>query len=240
MSAVIQRLRYIWQHPANRDRRLASIARAVRWQVHKRLIGGSWEVQVPGGARIRCYPDSQSATLLLYCNGLYDYREMRFVRDYLRPGDRFLDIGANVGIYTLLGTLAVGPTGSVDAFEPVPATLQRLRENLRLNAVQNVHVHEAAVGAEAGMVLFEIGNDAMNHLAGETGTSESGASETARTLEVNCVVLDDYLSDPSYALGNTPWARSTSRVPSRSHCAARSACSSGRILRSGCSKSTAC
>ena len=196
MSPVIQRLRYIWKHPANRQRRFASLARALHWQLHKRFRGGSWEVELPGGMRVRCYADSQSATLLLYCNGLYDYHEMRFVCDYLRPGDRFLDIGANVGIYTLLAASVVGETGAIDAFEPVPSTLGRLRENLRLNSVETVRIHEAAVGAEAGTVEFEIANDAMNHMV-----QPSQARPNAAAATVECVVLDDYLDGNSYSLG---------------------------------------
>ncbi|MCO6454185.1 MAG: FkbM family methyltransferase, partial [Pirellulaceae bacterium] len=201
---------------SNRRRRWQAVLRAVCWQVDKRLRGRPWDVPLPGGMRVRCYPDSQSATLSLYCHGLYDYDEMRFVLDYLRPGDRFLDIGANVGIYSLLAASAVGPEGAVDAFEPVPATLERLRENLRLSGVQNIQVHPLAVGATAGEVFLETGNDAMNHMlasselpgserpglpSGEQTGAQTGLPSAERTMAVRCVALDEYLPDRQYAMG---------------------------------------
>ncbi len=211
MSSIVQRFRYIWHHPANRHRQLSAVMRAAGWQIDKHLRGRHRDVPLAGGMRVRCYPDSQSATLLLYCNGLYDYDEMRFVQDYLRPGDRFLDIGANVGIYSLLASSIVGSQGQVDAFEPVAATLPRLRENLQLNGVENVRVHELAVGSESGVVRFETGQDAMNHMVADpprptdellepTPTRPQHGKSESKPDCVPCVALDEYLQGQEFAL----------------------------------------
>ena len=66
------------------------------------------------------------------------------------------DVGANIGIYSVLAARATGPHGRVVAFEPVPANIDLLRRNLESNSVtQGVHVVEAAVGSEAGeLTLF--------------------------------------------------------------------------------------
>lgn len=67
----------------------------------------------------------------------------------LRPGDTFVDCGANVGYYTLRGAKIVGANGLVVSIEPVSATAARLRSNISLNGFNNVRIIEAAAGRTA-------------------------------------------------------------------------------------------
>lgn len=55
---------------------------------------------------------------------------------FLRPGDLFLDIGANVGTYTVLASGVCG--GKIMAFEPDPRTLRHLQRNIELNQLENL------------------------------------------------------------------------------------------------------
>jgi FkbM family methyltransferase len=64
----------------------------------------------------------------------------------LREGDVFLDVGANVGYYTVLAARRVGAAGRVMAFEATPTTAAQLRRNIQANGLENVEVVEAAVG----------------------------------------------------------------------------------------------
>lgn len=79
--------------------------------------------------------------------------------DYLRPGDAFIDVGANVGLYTLLALSLVGEEGLVQAFEPNPEVASRLRESLALNHCENVHVHEIGLSDAPGLAAFSAGGD---------------------------------------------------------------------------------
>jgi FkbM family methyltransferase len=73
----------------------------------------------------------------------------------LAPGDHVVDIGANIGAFAVLAGSKVGPSGRVYAYEPDPATCDRLRANVRLNWLENVVVVEnRAVGAAAGQATF--------------------------------------------------------------------------------------
>jgi len=77
-------------------------------------------------------------------------------RDYLshgitlRPGDTVVDIGANIGAFTVLAAKIVGSSGCVIAFEPILQAFERLRENVALNAFKNVECRRAAVDAQEG------------------------------------------------------------------------------------------
>ncbi len=184
--------RFIWFHPANRGRRVRALARTVAWQAYKRATGRHWDLRV-FGMRLRCYPDSTSASLALYCHGYPDYHEMKFMQDYLRPGDGFVDVGANVGVYTLAAASLVRREGRIDALEPDRRAGVRLRENLGLNGLTQVVVHDVAAGARPETVRFLSGRDTMNRI----GT----ARDAAPTVEVACVRLDDLLAGRSYAMG---------------------------------------
>lgn len=74
------------------------------------------------------------------------------VSPYLRPGMTALDIGANIGTFTLFLAGAVGAGGHVHAFEPVRASQRLLDGNLALNGLAQVETHAVAVGAAAGIV----------------------------------------------------------------------------------------
>lgn len=176
----------IWRHPNNRNRRALALARSVWWQGYKRLIRKPITVRLFNGMRLRCYPDSVSASEVFYFGGYHEFNEMLFIRRFLRAGDSFIDGGANIGVYSLLAASIVGPTGRVDAFEPDAVAASRLRENIELNGLTNVHVHEAALSDTPGRIRFAQGLDVSNRMV---SSNEAGL----QTADVEAVRLDDSL-----------------------------------------------
>ncbi|SHK60143.1 FkbM family methyltransferase [Bradyrhizobium lablabi] len=88
--------------------------------------------------------------LLLYYFGTYEPGCLAAMRRTVRLGDTILDVGANIGLFTLEGSLAVGPTGRVMAIEPMPAHAKSVRASVRQNNLSNVEVIPVAVGNETG------------------------------------------------------------------------------------------
>ena len=183
MPNFLSVLGYVWSHPANRGLQVRAIARAVWWQLRKRLLPGPHDIRVFGGLTLRCYPDSPSASLVIYCDESPDYHEMHFMRRYLRPGDAVLDGGANIGIYSLLAASLVGPTGRVLAFEPAPEAYRRLTENLRINHLANVTVYACALGDSVGVVDFLNQCDTTNRIQTSADTGESVVSVSVARLD---------------------------------------------------------
>lgn len=105
---------------------------------------------------------------------------------YLSPGMTALDVGANIGTFTLALAGAVGPAGRVLAFEPVAASYRLLETNLALNGLGQVTAHRVAVGAEAGTAFVPVLDLAT---AGNYGAAAL-APETAGT-PVPLVRIDD-------------------------------------------------
>jgi FkbM family methyltransferase len=77
----------------------------------------------------------------------------------LAEGDIAIDVGANVGYFTLLMGLISGPRGHVVAFEPGDENVQRLRANLALTGLENVTMVETAASAQPGELTFFINSD---------------------------------------------------------------------------------
>jgi hypothetical protein len=91
---------------------------------------------------------------LLYLQGPRFIDERHLLGRLIQPGATVIDVGANIGYYMLLFAHLVGETGRIICFEPVPENLCELRRNQSRNALENVEIVEAAVGAEAGTVNF--------------------------------------------------------------------------------------
>ena len=88
--------------------------------------------------KMRLDPKEYVDSEILFMPHLYDYQEIDFMKANLKSGGIFLDIGANIGFYTLIASGIVGGTGRVLAFEADPYNYSKLTDNLSLNSIDNV------------------------------------------------------------------------------------------------------
>ena len=95
----------------------------------------------------------------LYFFGVWEPSTTAWVRGRLSPGDTFVDVGANIGYYTLLGANAVGPQGHVVAIEAYPAIFARLEETVALNELRNVRLCNVAATDEARELPIYFGGE---------------------------------------------------------------------------------
>jgi FkbM family methyltransferase len=96
------------------------------------------------GATFRCDLDDMIARMILYF-GVWEPNNSALVDSILQPGDLFVDVGANIGYYTLLASSRVGPSGKVVAIEASPAIFAQLRENTLANGTTNTRLLNVAV-----------------------------------------------------------------------------------------------
>ena len=170
-------LRFLWTHPGLRGARVSAFRRAAVWQVAKRLGARRAHVRV-GPAQLYCYPGSAGGSAVLYA-GLPDWKDMLFAIRCLRPGERFVDVGANIGAYSALVS-GYRPGVEVTAVEPDAQARHRLVENLELNGIKG-EIVPAALGREAGRRRFTLGRDTVNRLA--VTEAEAAVSVEMRTLD---------------------------------------------------------
>ncbi len=136
------------------------------------------------GTYIRVSDATDSVEQAIVYQGLLEPEDVRFFLSLLEPGMTVFDVGANLGTYALLAARRVGPSGRLHAFEPGPATADRLRGNVRLNGLSNVVVNQAAVSDRAGVITLYLQDDSdCNTLTAGAGTP----------VQVPALTLDDYV-----------------------------------------------
>ena len=92
----------------------------------------------------------------LYYTGTYEKGSLDVLKNVLKKGDVFIDVGANIGMMSVFASEVVGDSGKVIAFEPNPVTRTILTENIEKNGLSNVIVSEFAIGAkEETTVIYD-------------------------------------------------------------------------------------
>jgi FkbM family methyltransferase len=173
------------RHPLNRGRSVQTLGRFLRWQIGSRLVPGSTVIDFVDDAKLLVSPGMTGATGAIYM-GLTEFEDMGFLLHCLRPEDLFADVGANVGIYTILSSGAVG--ARTVAFEPILTTYRGLVANVLLNGLtERAKTHNVAVGRQAGTVVLTNTQGAMDHVV---------AGDESPTTSDTCAVttLDEALS----------------------------------------------
>lgn len=133
-------------------------------------LEGTWLVRPFAGGTLTVDVGRSSTERLLWLEGERAIAERHLLARLVAPGDRVVDVGANLGYYALLFARAVRPGGRVDCFEPEPQNVETLAENVRANRLEkSVRVHPVAVGEKAGSVRLDPG---LNGVVTEHGALE--------------------------------------------------------------------
>lgn len=137
------------------------------------------------GFRLRCNSEDLIQARIIYF-GEWEPNLTSFLRRRLKNDDVFIDIGANIGYYSILAAQLVGPLGAVLAIEASPSIYRRLLDNVDLNQAANVRAVNVAVADSEGVVMI-YGGDSSN--IGATTTLAARGYRPER--EVRCARLID-------------------------------------------------
>jgi FkbM family methyltransferase len=141
-----------------------------------------------GFAQFEIYDTSEHIQNNIFYLGYWEWYVSKLLKRLLLPGDTFVDVGANMGWFTLLGAHLVGPTGRVIAFEPNPVTRKHLERNVRLNLCRHVIVESRALSDRSGTArLRQVsqGNAGSFSIVGEVATDDE-------VYEISTARFDDY------------------------------------------------
>jgi FkbM family methyltransferase len=173
-------LSFVWGHPLNAANRFAAIGRVVRWQVASRLISNPVALPFVDSTTLLVSRGMTGATGNWYC-GLHEFRDMAFVLHALRPEDHFVDVGANVGSYTIL---AASTGARITSVEPIPSTAALLRRNVAMNQVAHrVRIVECGLSDHAGIERFSTDEDTTNHVLVDSDDAAAGLDMPVSTLD---------------------------------------------------------
>lgn len=176
--------------PLSALRRVPVLGRCASWAGEKLVPRDSrtW-VQVQSGPAKGLWLNLNPRTGKAYFDGGGETEVQAALQKHLRPGMTFYDIGANIGLYSMIAARLVGEQGRVVAFEADPEIAARLREHLSRNQFRQATVEEAAVWSETKTVSFERADPAASPDRGLGRVVESGKENI---VEVNAVSLDEF------------------------------------------------
>ena len=136
----------------------------------------------------KMYLDPEDS-LEISVNANYEVFETAVLKKQIQKGDIVLDIGANIGYFTLIFANIVGPTGKVFAFEPDPNNFALLKRNIEVNNYKNVILVNKAVSNHNGKIkLYLSETNHGDHMI-------SNFDGTRSSIDIDCIKLDDFFKD---------------------------------------------
>ncbi len=145
------------------------------------------EVKPVLGQKLRLNPNRSVLEMKLTLLGVYEPEMVQYFRDNVKTGMTVVDIGANIGVFSLIAAELVGPSGKVIAYEPHPATYAELCANIALNGHKNIIPVQCAISAEAGSLQMAVCSDCdLNSVALKADRG---------MIEVKCQTLDASLEE---------------------------------------------
>jgi len=131
----------------------------------------------------------RAASTECYYFGLFDPEEMAVLRDSIKDGDMFADVGANIGGYSIF---AASYGAEVYAFEPVPSTFELLKRNIKANPgfAEKIHPIMKVISDSVGMVTFTTDSDTTNKVVSEGSIT----IKDSKVEKIPSVTLDDIVN----------------------------------------------
>ncbi len=151
---------------------------------------GIIEIAVEGNKMFVNSHDSGIAHFLLV-NKKYEEFETQLFKTFLKPGMVVIDIGANIGYYTLIAAQAVGKQGKVYSFEPEPKNYELLTKNIQVNKFENTHPIQKALSNKSGKIKLYLDENNL----GNPSISKNNIPEEKGFVEVETLTLDSFFQN---------------------------------------------
>lgn len=124
--------------------------------------------------------------------GLSEQEKLGFVASKVRKGGVFYDVGANVGLYSLLAANSVGPAGRVIAFEPSTRNCGFFKRHMEMNKIENFSLHQIAIAESDGVAKFDDDGDPVGFRVASHGKT------TVQQRKLDSLVESKELPPPTY------------------------------------------
>lgn len=187
MAKLFKILKFILTHPLSGKHKIKAVSNFFLWQLSQSLSPRLVVRSFAGNTKLWVKKGMEAATANIY-TGLHEFSEMGFLLHFLKEEDIFVDVGANIGAYTVLASGVIG-CNSV-SIEPVPTTYNILEKNIQLNNIENkVLALNLAMGSNSGYTYFTSCNDSTNRVV-----LKKPETDSADIIKVKVKSLDDVLS----------------------------------------------
>lgn len=152
---------------------------------------GYFIADLPKGGKVKfSYCETLGISTILY--GLFEKNEIEYLCRNIKNGDVVIDIGANIGLYSVVFGCAAGLNGKVISVEPIPDNIKRIKENIQLNNLSNVSINQVALGETEGDCILHLASDSAYASVEEMVTAAGilKTHGTGKVLNVKLSTLD--------------------------------------------------
>jgi len=187
IKALFKILKSILNHPFNKEQKTQSVIRFLKWQISTSLNKYTVIYPVTKNAVMIAEKGMTGITGCIY-SGLLEFEEMMFTLHFLRADDLFVDVGANVGIYTVLASGEIG--ANTISIEPIKKTFDTLYMNIKINNIESrVRLLNIGLGSTEGELIFTTNEESVNHVVSdfESKLEIETAKVTINTLDNICI-----------------------------------------------------
>ncbi len=176
MNSLLKTLSFINNHQIGKRNLIKSYRNFFSWQIGQFISPGFKKMSFVEDTFLIANKGMTGATGNLYV-GLHEFEDMAFLLHFLREGDYFIDIGANIGSYTIL---AAGLSkANCISIEPAGDTFMHLKKNIELNKLEKrVKLINKGLSSTEGELNFSIGHDSVNHVLTKEDKSKFVRIET--------------------------------------------------------------
>lgn len=164
--SIIQILIFILKHPLNKKHKIKSILIFFKWQISQFLLNMPLIYSFTKKTKLILKKGQTGGTGNLYL-GLMEFPEMAFLLHLVRENDLFVDVGANIGSYTILASAENG--ARTISIEPIPDTYLSLIDNINLNKISDkVKALNLGIASKKGQLRFTEKLDSINHVTNDS------------------------------------------------------------------------
>ena len=144
-------------------------------------------INITDKSKLNVIKGRASSTGMLYC-GLFEFEDQSFLLHFLRENDLFVDVGSNIGVYTILSSAHC--KSKTIAIEPIPSTIEILKSNIKLNNIENlVNVKPFGISEKPGKLFFTDSLDSINHVKSKLD------DENGNFIEISTDSLDNIIGN---------------------------------------------
>ncbi|NQW06953.1 MAG: FkbM family methyltransferase [Candidatus Pelagibacter sp.] len=163
MFKVINLINFILKHPHAKKNKILSFTKVISWQIVSRILPSSLiSYDFVNNTQLFMKSGLTGSTGNYYA-GLHEYREMKFVLNVLKYDDVFIDVGANIGSYSVL---SASICKQVYSFEPIKATFDILNKNIKFNDFESkIQSFNIGLSNKKEKLLFTNDLDTVNHVS---------------------------------------------------------------------------
>src|SRR3989344_838016 len=136
-------------------------------------------------------PRDQGVAQYLLLYGIFGEYETELIKNLVKPGMVVIDVGANIGYFTVIFAKLVGSTGKVYAFEPDPYNYDLLSRNIKFNNLSNVVLIPKALSDSTGKIKLLLDKTNLGNMSFAAQNISDGGGE----IDVETITLDDYLGE---------------------------------------------